>query len=77
MESPLGTDDRGGQEARAGDERVLPQGGALDAPAVPFLDRRTNARPRIESVFVRVVATAGIVGISVAVAALLWSSRTP
>jgi hypothetical protein len=71
MASSLGTDDRDGQEAPAGDERVPPRGGALDAPAVPFLNRRTSARPRIESVFVRVVATAGIVGICVAVAAIL------
>jgi protein-S-isoprenylcysteine O-methyltransferase Ste14 len=43
----------------------------LDAPAVPFLDRRTRARPLAESAFVRVVATTGIVGISVALAAIL------
>jgi hypothetical protein len=52
-------------------EGVPPTGGTLDAPAVPFLDRRANPRPRVESVFVRVVATAGIVGICVAVAAIL------
>jgi hypothetical protein len=43
----------------------------LDAPAVPFLDRRSRARPLIESAFVRLVATTGIVGICVAVAAIL------
>ena len=43
----------------------------LDAPAVPFLDRRTRARPLVESAFVRLVATTGIVGISVALAAIL------
>jgi hypothetical protein len=43
----------------------------LDAPAVPFLDRRTRARPFAESAFVRLVATTGIVGICVAVAAIL------
>jgi hypothetical protein len=52
-------------------EGVPPAGGTLDAPAVPFLDRRASPRPRVESVFVRVVATAGIVGICVAVAAIL------
>lgn len=43
----------------------------LDAPAVPFLDRRSRARPLAESAFVRLVATTGIVGISVAIAAIL------
>jgi len=43
----------------------------LDAPAVPFLDRRSRARPLAESAFVRVVATTGIVGICVAIAAIL------
>jgi protein-S-isoprenylcysteine O-methyltransferase Ste14 len=43
----------------------------LDAPAVPFLDRRTHPRPRAESAFVRIVATAGIVGIGVVLAAIL------
>ena len=46
---------------------------ALDAPAVPFLDRRMHVRPRVESAFVRLVATSGIVGICVAVAAILGS----
>lgn len=52
--------DRGGQSA-----------GELDPPAVPFLDRRRHPRPRAESAFVRVVATAGIVGIGVVLAAIL------
>jgi hypothetical protein len=43
----------------------------LDAPAVPFLGRRTSSRPRVESLFVRLIATSGIVGLSVAVAAIL------
>ena len=63
--------DRPGEEPQTGEEREPPPGGALDSPAVPFLDRRANARPRIESLVVRVVATAGIVGICVAVAAIL------
>jgi hypothetical protein len=43
----------------------------LDAPAVPFLGRRDSSRPRVESLFVRLIATSGIVGLSVAVAAIL------
>ena len=43
----------------------------LDAPAVPFLERRSHRRPHVESLFVRLVATSGIVGLSVAVAAIL------
>jgi protein-S-isoprenylcysteine O-methyltransferase Ste14 len=43
----------------------------LDAPAVPFLHHRTRTRPLAESAFVRVVATTGIVGICVAIAAIL------
>jgi hypothetical protein len=46
-------------------------GGNLDAPAVPFLDRRSRPRPYFESAFVRVIATCGIVGICVAVAAIM------
>jgi hypothetical protein len=45
----------------------------LDAPAVPFLDRRHRPRPRAESAAVRAVATCGIVGIAVAIAAILGS----
>ena len=43
----------------------------LDAPAVPFLQRRSSPRRRIESLLVRLVATCGILGISVALAAIL------
>ena len=43
----------------------------LDAPAVPFLARRSRPRPYFESALVRVVATCGIVGICVAVAAIM------
>jgi hypothetical protein len=43
----------------------------LDAPAVPFLGRRSHRRPVFESIFVRVIATAGVVGLAVAVAAIL------
>jgi protein-S-isoprenylcysteine O-methyltransferase Ste14 len=52
-------------------EREAAKDDSLDAPAVPFLDRRTRARPFAESAFVRLVATTGIVGISVAIAAVL------
>jgi hypothetical protein len=53
------------------EERAAPEGAALDAPAEPFLERRTHVRGRPESLFVRLVATAGIVGICVGVAAVL------
>jgi hypothetical protein len=43
----------------------------LDAPAVPFLHRRGAPRWRSESLLVRLVATCGILGISVALAAIL------
>jgi protein-S-isoprenylcysteine O-methyltransferase Ste14 len=43
----------------------------LAAPAVPFLQRRAAPRWRIESLFVRLIATSGIIGISVALAAIL------
>lgn len=59
---------------RAEHERVegaAPDGAALDPPAEPFLERRARVRRRPESLFVRVVATAGVVGIAVAVAAIL------
>lgn len=45
----------------------------LDAPAVPFIDRRHSARPAVESVLVRFIATAGVVGLGVALAAILGS----
>ena len=38
---------------------------------MPFLDRRTHPRRQAESAFVRIVATAGIVGIGVVLAAIL------
>jgi hypothetical protein len=47
------------------------RGDDLAAPAVPFLDRRSRPRPYFESAFVRVIATCGIVGICVAVAAIM------
>jgi hypothetical protein len=43
----------------------------LDSPAVPFLHRRGAPRRRIESLLVRLVATCGILGICVALAAIL------
>ncbi len=43
----------------------------LDAPAVPFLERRSAPRRRFESLFVRLIATSGIVGVSVAIAAIM------
>jgi len=43
----------------------------LDAPAVPFIGRRSARRPTVESLFVRVIATAGVVGLAVAIAAIL------
>jgi hypothetical protein len=43
----------------------------LDAPAVPFLGRRSSGRPLVESLFVRLIATSGVVGLAVAVAAIL------
>ena len=52
----------------AGDEQPRQP---LDPPAVSFLGRRSSSRPRVESLFVRLIATSGIVGLSVAVAAIL------
>jgi protein-S-isoprenylcysteine O-methyltransferase Ste14 len=57
-------------EAHGGDRGGQPASD-LDSPAVPFLDRRTHPRLPAESAFVRVVATAGIVGIGVVLAAIL------
>jgi hypothetical protein len=54
----------------AGDES-----GELDPPAAPFLDRRSRPRRRVESVFVRLVATCGIVGICVAAAAIMGTQN--
>jgi len=45
--------------------------GRLDAPAVPFIERRSRQRFGAESLFVRLIATSGIVGVSVAIAAIL------
>jgi prepilin signal peptidase PulO-like enzyme (type II secretory pathway) len=44
---------------------------ALNAPAVPFLGRRSHRRPGVESLFVRLIATSGVIGLAVAIAAIL------
>ena len=49
--------------------------GEPDPPAAPFLHRRSRPRRRVESVFVRVVATCGIVGICVAAAAIMGTQN--
>ena len=49
--------------------------GELDPPAAPFLHRRARPRRRVESVFVRLVATCGIVGICVAAAAIMGTQN--
>ena len=51
------------------------ESGELDPPAAPFLHRRSRPRRRVESVFVRVVATCGIVGICVAAAAIMGTQN--
>ena len=58
-------------------ERPAPpdEGGELDPPAAPFLHRRSRPRRRVESVFVRLVATCGIVGICVAAAAIMGTQN--
>ena len=49
-----------------------PAGSAdLDSPAVPFLNQREAPRWRVESILVRLIATSGIIGIGVALAAIL------
>ena len=48
-----------------------PQTGDLDAPAVPFIGRRGRRRRGIESIFIRFVATGGVIGIGVAAAAIM------
>ena len=55
------------------DEPVpAPDGAAdLDSPAVPFLNHRAAPRWRVESILVRLIATSGIIGIGVALAAVL------
>ena len=40
-------------------------------PAAPFIDQRTRPRPPVESMVVRLIATAGIIGVAVAIAAIL------
>jgi hypothetical protein len=46
-------------------------GNDLDAPAVPFIGRRGHRRRGIESIFIRFVATGGVIGIGVAAAAIM------
>jgi len=48
-----------------------PRAGDLDAPAVPFIGRRGHRRRGIESIFIRFVATGGVIGIGVAAAAIM------
>jgi hypothetical protein len=43
----------------------------LDAPAVPFIGRRGHRRIGVESIFIRFVATGGVIGIGVAAAAIM------
>jgi hypothetical protein len=54
---------------------ATPERSDLDEPAVPFLGRRGRARTTLESVFVRAVATGGVVGIGVAIAAILGTQH--
>ena len=63
--------DQSPQDETAASEGPAPEPERLDAPAVPFLERRSRVRPFAESAFVRLVATTGIVGICVAIAAIL------
>jgi hypothetical protein len=48
-----------------------PQPDHLDAPAVPFIGRRGHRRRGIESVFIRFVATGGVIAVGVAAAAVM------
>jgi hypothetical protein len=48
-----------------------PRAGDLDAPAVPFIGRRGHRRRGVESIFIRFVATGGVIGIGVAAAAIM------
>ena len=48
-----------------------PLAGDLDAPAVPFIGRRGRRRRGVESIFIRFVATGGVIGIGVAAAAIM------
>jgi hypothetical protein len=43
----------------------------LDAPAVPFIGRRGRRRRGVESIFIRLVASGGVIGIGVAAAAIM------
>jgi hypothetical protein len=69
---PAGGDPVGGQSVAAPDEPVtaLTRPGDGSDPAASFLGPR-GPRWRVESVFVRLIATSGIVGISVALAAIV------
>jgi protein-S-isoprenylcysteine O-methyltransferase Ste14 len=42
-----------------------------EEPAAPFIDQRTRPRPPVESMVVRLIATAGIIGVAVAISAIL------
>jgi hypothetical protein len=57
--------------AAAPDAPDPPQVGDLDAPAVPFIGRRGRRRRGVESIFIRFVATGGVIGIGVAAAAIM------
>lgn len=48
-----------------------PHAPELDAPAVPFIGRRGHRRRGIESIFIRFVATGGVIAIGVAAAAIM------
>ncbi len=52
-----------------------PGGPELDAPAVPFIHRRSAPRWRLESLLVRLIATSGVLGIGVALGAILGSQN--
>ena len=55
----------------ASDAPDPPHAGDLDAPAVPFIGRRGHRRRGIESIFIRFVATGGVIGIGVGAAAIM------
>jgi len=52
-------------------EAKPPNADDLDAPAVPFIGRRGHRRRGVESIFIRFVATGGVIGIGVAAAAIM------
>jgi protein-S-isoprenylcysteine O-methyltransferase Ste14 len=58
-------------DSGAGTEESPSYKAPLDPPAEPFLERRKRPRTYAESAFVRLVATAGVVGICVAIAAVM------